>query len=271
MAQKNEKSKSETNNFGNKVIQVKNVNKIFNVANDQIHVIKDVNFDVFEGEFIIVCGPSGSGKSTLFNMMVGWEEPTSGNVLVQGKDIFTLNEDERIFALEDAIGIVSQQPQWIKSLNTIENVELPYILLGYTKAEARERAEKLISFLGLKNITKHYPVDLSGGQQQRISLLRTLVRNPKVLIADEPTGSLDTVSTALLMDLLMELNTILKRTIIVATHDMQLKDYATRIIEIVDGQIDKDIQVKQDFKPQKPIGDVVNLQDWLLGGGKPIS
>lgn len=255
---------------GKKIIQVRGINKEFKVANETVHVIKDVSFEIQEGEFIIVSGPSGSGKSTLLNMIAGWEEPTSGSIVVDGNDLFAMGEDDRIDALEYVIGIVSQQPHWIKALNTIENVEIPYILLGHTRAESRERAEKLISFLGLKGIIKHRPVDLSGGQQQRINLLRALVRNPKVLIADEPTGALDSISTALLMDLLMELNSILKRTIIVATHDMELKDYATRVISIVDGQIDEDTQIKQDFKSEKPIGDVVNLQDWLTGGKPPV-
>lgn len=246
--------------YGEKIIQVRHVDKNFEVVNDYIKVIKDVTFDVYEGEFIIICGPSGSGKSTLLHMINGWEEPTYGDVLIEGNDIYAVDEDERIKICNDLISIVDQQPHWIGSLDALANIEVPFLLSNHSRKDARKRSKKLISLLALDSSGNHKPVDLSGGQQQRISLLRALISNPKVIIADEPTGALDAKSADALIDILLRINTQLNRTIIMATHNLSLLKYATRVIQIVDGKIDKTLTIQRGFKSQKASGDILDIR-----------
>ena len=243
-----------------KIIQVRGVDKNFEVADQYTKVIKNMNFDVIAGEFVMIHGPSGSGKSTLLHMINGWEEPTNGYIFIEGTNVYIENENKRAKIYHNTIGMVHQQPFWIKSLSVLENIQVPYWLSGHKRKESLERAAKIISLLGLEEFSNYKPMDLSGGQQQRISLLRSLINNPKIIIADEPTGNLDSKTADLLMELFLEINSQLKRTIIMATHNTNLLRYATKIIHITDGMIDKLTVTQKNFKPQEPVGDVFDLE-----------
>ena len=221
------------------IIEGKGLIKDFVVGKKNIRVLRGLSFDIYEGEFVMINGPSGCGKSTLMNIMNGWDGPTSGTVLVDGEDLYTKNENQRAKALRGRIGMVHQAAFWVKSLSVIDNVAIPYMLDGYRRKDSKKRAFHLLRILGLEGFQNYKPMDLSGGQQQRISLLRSLVNNPKILMADEPTGNLDTKSSDLLMELFKSINEELGRTIVMVTHNLELLPYATKVIHILDGQITK--------------------------------
>ena len=255
------KRQEERKAYGNNIIQVRNVDKNFDVATETVKVLRDISFDVLEGDFVMIYGPSGCGKSTLLHIINGWEEPTSGEVLIEGKNIYFKNEDERARMCHDTITIVNQSAYWVKALSVLENIEIPYLLSGHKKNEASKRANQLISLLKLERFAHYRPVDLSGGQQGRINLLRSLINNPKIIMADEPTGNLDTKSSELMMDLFSKINSQLNRTIIMVTHDLDLLKYASKTVHILDGKVEELKINKKDPKPQKAIGDVFDLKN----------
>ena len=228
----------ESKEYDGKIVQVRDVDKSFEIEGKTIDVLRNVSFDVMEGEFIVIYGPSGSGKSTLLHTINGWEEPTSGEVLIEGKNLYFRDEDERARMCHKTIAIVNQTPYWVKSLNVLENIEIPFLLSGRTKKESEPRAKELISLLGMANFHNYRPDDLSGGQQQRVSLLRALMNNPKIILADEPTGNLDMLSSGLMMDLFADINTRLKTTVIMVTHDMHLLKFGSKRIHLVNGAVE---------------------------------
>lgn len=230
------------------VISLKNVNKNFLVGEQTVDVIKDINFEVEAGEFVMIHGPSGCGKSTLLHIINGWEEPTSGEVLILGEDIYKKTEDERARMCFDKIAIIHQTSFWVKSLSVLENITMPQLLSGYNKREACRKGIELLKLLNLEKFAHYKPMDLSGGQQQRISFLRAIINNPKIVMADEPTGNLDTSASQVIMELFAALNYQLDRTIIMVTHNLELLSYATKIVNIIDGKI---IDIKTNPKKYK--------------------
>lgn len=256
------RQKQETKkDYGGKIIQVRNVDKDFDVATAKVKVLKNIDFDVMEGDFVIIYGPSGCGKSTLLHIINGWEEPTSGEVMIGGQNIYLKSEDERARMCHDTITIVNQTAYWVKSLSVLENIEIPFLLSGHSKMESNKRAKQLISLLKLEEFSGYRPVDLSGGQQQRISMLRALINNPKIIMADEPTGSLDSKSSDLIMDLFSKINSQLKRTIIMVTHNLDLLKYANKTVHIIDGKVENLKVVDKNINPQKAQGDIFDLQN----------
>jgi len=247
--------------YGENIIQVRNVNKNFDVATQTVKVLKDISFNVLEGDFVMIYGPSGCGKSTLLHIINGWEEPTSGEILIEGKNLYFKSEDERAKMCHETITIVNQSAYWVKSLSVLENIEIPYLLSGHSKMEAKNRAVKLISLLGLEAFWNYRPVDLSSGQQGRINLLRSLINNPKIIMADEPTGNLDTKSSELMMDLFAKINSQLNRTIIMVTHDLDLLKYATKTVHILDGKVENLKVVDKKMKAAKATGEIFDLRD----------
>ena len=239
------------------IIEGKDLIKEFTVGKKDIRVLKGLNFEIKEGEFVMINGPSGCGKSTLMNIMNGWDGPTSGSVILDGENLFDRNENKRAKMLRSRVGMVHQAAFWVKSLNVIDNISIPYILDGKKKKEAKKRAYKLLQILGLEGFQYYKPMDLSGGQQQRISLLRSLVNNPKILMADEPTGNLDSKSSVLLMNLFKAINEELGRTIVMVTHNLELLDFASKVVYIKDGQI-TNIEVRR-----KPKGTTEYTKDIL--------
>lgn len=241
------------------IIEVRNIFKSFNVGKGKVEVLKDINLEIFSGEFVIIFGPSGCGKSTLLNTLVGLETPTTGQVIVRGQDLYKdLSQDERAIFRSKKFGIVHQQPTWIRSLNIIENVAFPLAIAGESENKAIKRAEELLNLFKLENYAKNAPAELSGGQQQRVTMVRSLITNPWIIVADEPTGNLDTVSASDLMYVIQSLNSESKRTVIMVTHNLEYEKYATKIVKMEDGKI-KDVRVKKkvNVADKDIVGDVI--------------
>lgn len=227
------------------LLKVAEVYKNFTVGGQEIKVLKNNNMSVNSGDFVVIFGPSGCGKSTLLNTILGMEKPTSGKLLFDGVDIYEMSEDEISRFRKKRVGVVFQQPIWVKSLNVLNNVCFPGRLLTRSEKEAKEQAIKSLQLMGMERFVANHPSELSSGQQQRVSLARALTIDPLIIVADEPTGNLDTVSGKQLMDLLLKLNEEEGKTIIMVTHDMGYLKYATRLIHMVDGVIVDELYGKE--------------------------
>lgn len=219
------------------ILKVRGVNKMFKIGERDIHILKDVDLTFYAGEFAIIYGPSGCGKSTLLHSMLGLEEPTTGKVTLRNQEIYAMSSDERTNWRREKVGMVFQQANWIKAYNVWENVAYPLYLSGTSMEEAKARASEVLTEVGLAEWMNHRPTELSGGQQQRVALARALATDPWILIADEPTGNLDSLAGTELLELLVNLNREKHRTIIMVTHDMAFLPLANRRILIKDGMI----------------------------------
>jgi putative ABC transport system ATP-binding protein len=217
-------------------IKLEDVDKKYHLGDTIVEALKDVDVDIEEGDFVAIMGPSGSGKSTLMNMIGALDIPTSGKVSVDETDVSSLSEDELAVLRSKKVGFVFQQFNLIPSMNATENVALPMLFRGKSKKERTERAENILEKVGLGDRLTHMPSELSGGQRQRVSIARALANDPDIILADEPTGNLDTETGEKIMDLLTELNEEGK-TIVMVTHDEDDASYANRIINIVDGKV----------------------------------
>ncbi|MEI6462093.1 MAG: ABC transporter ATP-binding protein [bacterium] len=218
------------------IIKVENVNKSFMLKKDKINVLKNVNLEVIKGQFVIIVGPSGCGKSTLLHVMLGLEKPDSGEVFIEGNNIYDISDEEMNFYRKRNIGMIYQQPNWVRSLDIEENVCLPAMMCGRMKDEALKRARELIDTVGMLDRAKSSPIDLSSGQQQKIAFARALMNDPAIIIADEPTGNLDHTSALEFMTL-MDLEKKRGKTIIMVTHNLEYLKYADNQIHILDGSI----------------------------------
>ena len=224
------------------ILRVENVSKVYGKGNTLVHALDNVSFKVSKGEFVAIVGPSGSGKSSLLHILGGVDKPTSGHVYVEGSDIFSLNENNLAIFRRRQVGLIYQFYNLIPILNVKENISLPVLLDGKEPDEAY--LEELIETLGLKHRVNHLPNELSGGEQQRVSIGRSLIYHPSLLLADEPTGNLDSKSSHEIMELLEISNRKYGQTIIMITHDESLAMHADRIITIEDGKIVRDEKVK---------------------------
>ncbi len=211
------------------------INKKFFLETETVHVLKDVNFSVPEGSFTIIYGPSGSGKSTMLNCLVGLEPPTTGNINIDGQDLYSLNPDQRANFRARTLGMVYQTNYWVNSLSVIDNVSMPLYLSGYGKRQANMIAEESLEKVGMANFKNKRPTVLSGGQQQRVSMARALVANPTWVVADEPTGNLDTKNGDLIMNLLYELKQKMNKTVVLVTHNMEYLTLSDHRLRIKDG------------------------------------
>jgi len=219
------------------IIKIENIKKSFKVGKNLIPVLKDINLDVFPDEFSLITGPSGCGKSTLLNTILGLEKPDSGRVLVENKDIYQKKEDQIAKFRHQKFGIVYQQSNWIRSLNVIENIAFPLYLSGLSEKKAILKAKEYAELFKVIEFEKYHPLELSGGQQQRVAIARALVTEPKIILADEPTGSLDSTAAADIMYAFKFLSDEFKKTIILVTHNPEYDSYATMIVKMMDGQI----------------------------------
>lgn len=217
------------------IIDLQGVGKQYEMGDTTVEALRDSNVEIEEGEFVAIMGPSGSGKSTLMNMIGALDIPTSGEVTIGEEAISSLSEDELALLRSKKIGFIFQQFNLIPSMNATENVALPMLFRGKSKAERTERAENLLTKVGLGDRLRHMPSELSGGQRQRVSIARSLANDPDIVLADEPTGNLDLETGENIMDLLTELNEEGK-TIVMVTHDENDAEYSDRIINIVDGK-----------------------------------
>ncbi len=220
------------------ILKVENLTKIYGKGSTRVIALDNVSFSVEKGEFVAIVGASGSGKSTLLHLIGGVDRPTSGKVYIDGKDIFSLNDDKLAIFRRRQVGLIYQFYNLIPILNVEENIVLP-LALDNRKVDNKTMND-LLELLGLKNRKTHLPNELSGGQQQRTSIGRALITNPTIILADEPTGNLDSKSSEEIVALLKKSNKELKQTIIMITHNMEIAQIADRIIKIEDGKIVKE-------------------------------
>ncbi|MCD6464107.1 ABC transporter ATP-binding protein [Candidatus Woesearchaeota archaeon] len=218
------------------MIELRNVHKTYQMGKVSVQAVRGVSLKVSKGEFIAIMGPSGSGKTTLLNMIGCLDVPTRGEILLKGVNINTLSRSELAEIRGKAIGFVFQSFNLIQTLSALENVQLPMIFQGVPKDVRVKRAKELLSRLGLEPRMHHKPAELSGGQQQRVAIARALANNPDVIIADEPTGNLDSKAGCEVMEVFKELN-LQGTTIVLVTHEEHIARYASRIIQLKDGKI----------------------------------
>lgn len=222
------------------MLKVENLRKVFRTEEIETIALNGVSFEVNEGEFVAVMGPSGCGKSTLLNILGLLDNPTSGSYQLLDREVATLREKERTRFRKGNIGFVFQSFNLIDELNVFENVELPLIYLGVKASERKRRVNELLARMNISHRAEHFPQQLSGGQQQRVAIARAVVSNPKLILADEPTGNLDSKNGREVMDLLSELNRE-GTTVIMVTHSQYDSTFAHRVLHLFDGELVKDL------------------------------
>ena len=226
----------------NPVVEIKDVVKTYTMGDNEVQALKGVSFQIYQGEFVSIMGPSGSGKSTCMNMIGCLDRPTSGIVKINNKETSKMTEKELAVLRNQTIGFIFQQYHLIPSMTILENVMLP---LKYRKVERSERMEKAkvaLKLVGLEKRMNHRPFELSGGQKQRAAIARAMVTEPKILLADEPTGALDTETGHQVMEMFREINRKNNTTVIIVTHDPRIGKSTKRCIRILDGTIQETIQ-----------------------------
>ena len=221
------------------MIQVRGLTKSIDTGTHRVDILKGIDLEIPRGQFAAIMGPSGSGKSTLLGLLAGLDSPTTGRILLDGEDITDLGEDQMALLRGRKIGFVFQSYHLIPTLTAEENVLLPLELSGHA-AGGEDRARKLLDSVGLLDRRDHYPVQLSGGEQQRVALARAFVVRPPILLADEPTGNLDTTNGRMVLELLITLNRREGTTLVLVTHDQQVSEQADRRITLRDGRVVED-------------------------------
>ncbi|WP_409344804.1 ABC transporter ATP-binding protein [Paenibacillus sp. MBLB4367] len=220
------------------ILNIRSLEKVFGINETKVAALKSIDFALKNNEFVIIMGPSGSGKSTLLHIIGGMEEPTSGEIYVKGIKIDNLSkEPDATFYRRNNVGFVFQSFNLLSALSSEENVGLPLILSGKSKREVTQSVEEILKLVGLYDRRKHRPSELSGGQQQRIAIARALISRPKILLADEPTGNLDTKTTTDILKLLISMRNKLNQSIILVTHDPMVAAYADRVVFLRDGVV----------------------------------
>lgn len=222
-------------------LKVENLSKIYDSTAGRVVALDKVSFAIKKGEFVSVVGPSGSGKSTVLNMIGALDRPTSGKIYIDGIDIFSLNDSEIATMRNSRIGFIFQSFNLINRTTVQKNVKLPGLIAGMSNAEANSRSLKILEALGIADKKNQKPVNLSGGQQQRVAIARSLINNPTIILADEPTGNLDTKTGDDVFDMLKMLSHKFKRTIVMVTHNPELAESTDRSILLRDGRIEKDV------------------------------
>jgi len=223
------------------VLKVENIIKIFESVAGRVAALRGVNLSIRKGEFVSIVGPSGSGKSTLLNMIGALDRPTSGRVIINGVDVFTLSDGELATMRNHLIGFIFQSYNLINRTTVLKNVELPAILSGMEGEKKEQRALKILDVLGISDKASFKPTNLSGGQQQRVAIARALMNDPAIILADEPTGNLDTKTGNEVFDLLKMLSSKFRRTIVMVTHNPELAAATDRAIFIRDGTVEKEV------------------------------
>lgn len=218
------------------MIQLQNIKKVFRTEEIDTWALREVNLEVKDGEFVSIMGPSGCGKTTLLNIMGLLDTPTDGTYMLDGKDVSQLSERERTNIRKGTIGFVFQSFNLIDDLDVYENIELPLLYMGVPAKERKKRVTEILDRMAMSHRRGHFPCQLSGGQQQRVAVARAVVSNPKIILADEPTGNLDSKNSKEVMDLLLQLHEQ-GTTIVMVTHSQHNASYADRIINLFDGQI----------------------------------
>ena len=225
------------------LMQIQHLSKVYGQGENQVRAVDDISFTVEKGEFLAIIGPSGSGKSTLLHILGGVDRPTSGKVFVDGQDVYAQNEDQLAIFRRRQVGLIYQFYNLIPVLNVVENMTLPVLMDG--RQVNQERLEELLDVLGLRGREKYLPNQLSGGQQQRVAIGRALMNAPAVVLADEPTGNLDSKNSQEIVELLKLSNRKYGQTLVIITHDENIALQAHRIIAIEDGRITRDQRIRE--------------------------
>lgn len=220
------------------IIQVKNLKKIYKMGTEEIPALNGISLDIEPEAIYCLYGTSGSGKSTLLNMLAGLEKPTEGTIYIKGKPLHKMDEVTLAKFRQKYIGFIFQSYNLIPSLTALENVTLPLIFQGIPKKVREARAAEMLTAVGLSHRMRHKPCEMSGGQQQRVSIARAFVNKPTILFADEPTGNLDTATTLEVMDIMTSVARDYHQTLIIVSHDLEIADYANKIITMKNGQIE---------------------------------
>ena len=222
------------------LIKITNIKRDFALGNETVYVLKGIDLEINKGEYVALMGPSGSGKSTLMNLLGCLDTPTSGSYILNGKDVSKMHDDELAEIRNKEIGFVFQTFNLLPRTTALDNVALPMVYAGFSKSERKVRAEEVLNQVGLSDRMDHQPNQLSGGQRQRVAVARALVNNPSIILADEPTGNLDSKTSEEIMKLFGDIHK-LGNTVIVVTHEEEVAAYAHRIIRLRDGLIESDI------------------------------
>ncbi len=222
------------------IIHIESVHKSFLMGKEAVQALRGIDLDVMPGEMVCLMGPSGSGKTTLLNILGGLEEPSRGHVIVDGQNVIALSEDQLARLRLHTMGFVFQNYNLLANFTALENVEAPMALSGLRGRVRRQKAEDLLRLVGLADRSSHYPTELSGGQQQRVAVARALANDPAILIGDEITGDLDSVTGFEVMQIVTQLNQERGTTVVYVTHDPRMARFATRLIEIQDGRLVSD-------------------------------
>ena len=225
------------------ILRIEHLSKVYGQGENQVRAVDDVSFSVEKGEFLAIIGPSGSGKSTLLHILGGVDRPTSGKVYVDGQDVYAQDEDHLAIFRRRQVGLIYQFYNLIPVLNVVENMTLPVLMDG--RAVNRQRLDELLDVLDLRGREKHLPNQLSGGQQQRVSIGRALMNAPAVVLADEPTGNLDSKNSQEIVELLKLSNRKYGQTLVIITHDENIALQAHRIIAVEDGRITRDQRIRE--------------------------
>jgi putative ABC transport system ATP-binding protein len=219
------------------IIKLENVWKIYRLGKTEVFALRGINIEIPSGAFISIMGPSGSGKSTFLNMIGCLDVPTKGKVFLKDKDVLQLSEDALSCLRGQTIGFVFQEFNILPNLNALENVTLPMIFQGVVSEQRKKRAKELLISLGLKDRIFHQPAELSAGERQRVAIARAFANNPEMVIADEPTGNLDSTTGKKIMEILTDFHQKQGKTIVVVTHDRNIADYSEKVFNIKDGQM----------------------------------
>jgi putative ABC transport system ATP-binding protein len=225
-------------------IRLEGVQKTYDLGEVQVHALRGISLEIYRGEFVAIMGASGSGKSTLMNIIGCLDKPTKGRYLLDGKDVSGLSRNDLARIRSRKIGFVFQQFNLLSRTSALENVELPTIYAGVPPAERDRLGREALTRVGLADRTGHFPSQLSGGQQQRVAIARALVNNPSLLLADEPTGNLDSRTSVEIMDIFQRLNAEHGLTVVIVTHEPDIAQYAKRAIEFRDGRTKKDVLIQ---------------------------
>jgi putative ABC transport system ATP-binding protein len=275
MASATNTSAEPSREYAGSVIHIDGVHKTYDLGEVQVHALRGVSLDINRGEFVAIMGASGSGKSTLMNILGCLDRPTKGCYLLDGVDVSKLTKRELARIRNRKIGFVFQQFNLLPRTSALENVELPTVYAGVPQEERTRRARAALERVGLAERAGHHPSQLSGGQQQRVAIARALVNHPQILLADEPTGNLDSRTSVEIMDILQRLNEEEGLTVVIVTHEHDIAQYAQRAIEFRDGRILRDATIRErvlarDVLPTLPrLEEAADETPAAEGGGQP--
>ncbi len=247
-------------------IRLAGIHKTYDLGEVQVHALRGISLEIFRGEFVAIMGASGSGKSTLMNIIGCLDKPTKGEYFLDGKDVSGLSRNELARIRSRKIGFVFQQFNLLSRTSALENVELPTIYAGVPPAERERLGKEALARVGLAERTGHFPSQLSGGQQQRVAIARALVNNPSLLLADEPTGNLDSRTSVEIMDIFQRLNTEHGLTVVIVTHETDIAQYAKRAIEFRDGRMKKDVLIQNRSIAAEVLPNLPSLDEDLVQG-----